>query len=390
MQDFPQLCFSGKLQRVQFQRIVRCVHVSTHRSRQPRQLVPPPFLSDLPAHHPTLMLQSIQSLSLHAPPPLTPFPSLNALLPPPLVLIALRKNSIERFEDSDEETTQPDSEEEMPRKKEESSAEKRVDNQQELVKKLPLVKHKVDRVNENLEALGSFVEKNAPVGKNKQKALGMYQNLLRACESDVDYIKKLLSQIERIRRSEYDSKMKTNMKRSALMQLIAVQAKTLPLYVSGIEGHPPPGVGGISIADNVALRVGDAVAAHTGSDWILAEIASVTDKGRYEVRDVDDEKRRNKTIPRQRLIPLPKYRADPQRDPHALFPSEALVLALYPQTTCFYKGVVSTPPKTPTSDYMVMFDDPSYPSGYSPALPIPQRYVIPFREISTIAADRDE
>lgn len=74
----------------------------------------------------------------------------------------------------------------------------------------------------------------------------MYQNLLRACESDVDYIKwvvwlfirfhihffrKLLSQIERIRKSEYDSKMKTNMKRYALMQLIAVQAKTLPLYV---------------------------------------------------------------------------------------------------------------------------------------------------------------
>ena len=105
------------------------------------------------------MLQStIQSLSLHAlPPPLSPFPSLNALLlppPPSLVLIALRKNSIsqvihfsaklfkfkrrflERLEDSDEETNQPDSKEEMPRKKEESSAEKRVDNQQELVKKV--------------------------------------------------------------------------------------------------------------------------------------------------------------------------------------------------------------------------------------------------------------
>lgn len=29
-----------------------------------------------------------------------------------------------------------------------------------------------------------------------------------------------------------------------------------------------------------------------------------------------------------------------------------MVLALYPQTTCFYKGVVESPPGTATEDYM--------------------------------------
>lgn len=60
---------------------------------------------------------------------------------------------------------------------------------------------------------------------------------------------------------------------------------------------------------------------------------------RYELRDVDDEHEAssathsNKRIVcrRHRLIPLPRYRADPARDGHALFPHNAIVLALYPQ-----------------------------------------------------------
>lgn len=60
--------------------------------------------------------------------------------------------------------------------------------------------------------------------------------------------------------------------------------------------------------------------------------------GSYEVRDLDDEQKDKKySVRRSRMIPLPHWRADPQRDSHALFPVNAIVLALYPQTTCFYK-----------------------------------------------------
>ncbi len=32
------------------------------------------------------------------------------------------------------------------------------------------------------------------------------------------------------------------------------------------------------------------------------------------------------------------------------------------------------------SEYSVLFEDPSYPDGYSPPLDVPQRYVLPVRE----------
>lgn len=52
------------------------------------------------------------------------------------------------------------------------------------------------------------------------------------------------------------------------------------------------------------------------------------------------------------------------------------MLALFPHTTCFYKAKVDQLPATSTDDYHVLFEDMSYPSGYSPAEPVAQRYVI--------------
>lgn len=45
---------------------------------------------------------------------------------------------------------------------------------------------------------------------------------------------------------------------------------------------------------------------------------------------------RNPVVSRSRIEPLPNYRANPKEHAHALFPRDAMVLALYPQTTCFY------------------------------------------------------
>ena len=68
-------------------------------------------------------------------------------------------------------------------------------------------------------------------------------------------------------------------------------------------------------------------------------------------------------------------------DPHAIFPCNSLVLALYPQTTCFYKGVIEQQPAQPTDDYLIIFEDATCPSGYSPPLPVPQRYVLAYRDV---------
>ncbi|VDL70267.1 unnamed protein product [Nippostrongylus brasiliensis] len=261
-------------------------------------------------------------------------------------------------------------------------SEKRSSAISDVHKKLAYVRSRKDRVNEALEALQSYTEKGGILcHKNKAKVLNLYQTLLKACESESEYIRRLLTEIEKIRRSEFKTKMKTQLKRHALMQLINLQGTSLPLFVGGVDGFPPPFVGAIAIPDSMPLKSGDSVAAYVDENWILAEVVAVCPSGRYDVKDVDDEQKVRLTIARRRLIPLPKWRADPERDAHALFPLEALVLALYPQTTCFYKGVVQRVPQVATDDYLVTFEDPSYSTGYSPPLPIPQRYVVPFKEV---------
>lgn len=56
------------------------------------------------------------------------------------------------------------------------------------------------------------------------------------------------------------------------------------------------------------------------------------------------------------------------------------VMALYPQTTCFYKAVVNHLPTNAQEEYEVLFEDATYLDGYSPPLNVPQRYVISIKE----------
>jgi hypothetical protein len=58
---------------------------------------------------------------------------------------------------------------------------------------------------------------------------------------------------------------------------------------------------------------------------------------------------RRHTLSRRRIIPLPQWKANPETDPEALFQKEQLVLALYPQTTCFYRALIHTPPQRVSS-----------------------------------------
>lgn len=54
-------------------------------------------------------------------------------------------------------------------------------------------------------------------------------------------------------------------------------------------------------------------------------------------------------------------------------------MALYPQTTCFYKGIVESPPFVSDDPYLITFEDEDYEGGYAPAVHVPQRYVLNFR-----------
>uniref|UniRef100_H2QAU3 SAGA complex associated factor 29 n=1 Tax=Pan troglodytes TaxID=9598 RepID=H2QAU3_PANTR len=101
---------------------------------------------------------------------------------------------------------------------------------------------------------------------------------------------------------------------------------------------------------------------------------------KYEVDDIDEEGKERHTLSRRRVIPLPQWKANPETDPEALFQKEQLVLALYPQTTCFYRALIHAPPQRPQDDYSVLFEDTSYADGYSPPLNVAQRYVVACKE----------
>lgn len=124
-------------------------------------------------------------------------------------------------------------------------------------------------------------------------------------------------------------------------------------------------------------------------NWILAEVVNYDhSSGKYEVSDADEEEKARYVLARRRVIPLPLMRANPETDANALFPRGATVVALHPQTTCFYKAVVDTRPSNALEDYELVFEDASFDEGYSAPLKVPQRYVLSMKEIKNRTGKR--
>jgi len=105
-----------------------------------------------------------------------------------------------------------------------------------------------------------------------------------------------------------------------------------------------------------------------------------TNSSKYEVDDIDEEQKERHMLSRRRVVALPLMRANPETDSDALFHKGTLVMALYPQTTCFYKAIIHESPNGPQDEYQVLFEDSSYAEGYSPPLSVAQRYVIQCKE----------
>ncbi|CAD5218732.1 unnamed protein product [Bursaphelenchus okinawaensis] len=256
-----------------------------------------------------------------------------------------------------------------------------------ILERLHRVQTKHEKVNEALRGVKGFNDRVLSNGANKMsqgsksKLIVLYNTALKQSEGEADAIRKVLDEIQKLRRIEFDMILDGKMSRGQMISLLNDQSKTLPLYIGGVTGHPPPGVGAIPWGDRDEIAVGSIVAAFVDDVWILAKVMSLNGSGRYDIRDIDDEGSRRIAMRRQRLIPLPIYRADPNRDAHALFPINAIVLALYPQTTCFYKGVVEKVPASESDDYLVVFEDNSFDSGYSPPFEVAQRYVITYKYI---------
>ncbi|CAF0735560.1 unnamed protein product [Brachionus calyciflorus] len=272
-------------------------------------------------------------------------------------------------------------------------------------------------------------EKVTPFYRKKLKS--MYATSLKESENEIRSLRRALDCINQIRltqneirilqhqsfafsgsknqQNDQSIKPSLNMRRGVLMSILQQAALTLPLWVGEIGQSAPPLCGSIPPESQYICKQGDKVAAKVKSNssssnastssssngkknknlieekleeeeenWILAEVVSFNNStGKYEVDDVDSEEGHERhVLGKRRIVPLPLWRANPLTDSNAIFPKDSLVLALYPQTTCFYRGIVSESPQTPQEDYLILFEDNTYPEGYSPPLNVPQLYVV--------------
>jgi len=223
---------------------------------------------------------------------------------------------------------------------------------------------------------------------NQGKLIKSYQQVVGEADKEEEELRRALDKIYQIRTLRNEMRLaarasgnKENIRRAAHMKMLANNAQTIPLWV-GQEGEQAPQLCGAVQADqNYVANTGDMVAALVkgpeDENWILAEVVSFSHStGKYDVDDIDEEQKDRHTLSKRKVIPLPTMRANPETSPLALYEKGTTVMAIYPQTTCFYKGVIKDQPGSPSDDYEVLFEDPSYADGYSPPLSVAQRYII--------------
>uniref|UniRef100_A0A182JJ11 SGF29 C-terminal domain-containing protein n=1 Tax=Anopheles atroparvus TaxID=41427 RepID=A0A182JJ11_ANOAO len=221
----------------------------------------------------------------------------------------------------------------------------------------------------------------------------VYKIGLQDALQEESLIRQALSKIQDIRNIRNERRIqarnagnKETIRRGALMKMLQISAQTLPLFVSKPGEKIPHLCGSIAADTSYIAKPGDMVAALVKSEegeenWILAEVVQyVSSTSKYEVDDIDEEQKDRHILSRRRIVPLPLMRANPETDGQALFPKGTTVMALYPQTTCFYKAIINQLPQTANEEYEVLFEDPTYPDGYSPPLFVAQRYVIAIKQ----------
>jgi len=253
---------------------------------------------------------------------------------------------------------------------------------------------------QNIQKVHEKLKKEATVSQFYRKKLhGLYTTGLQDADNEIKSIKKSLDCIRDIRTLQSEihliktnietlsghhgkDKPKASMRRGVLMSILQQASLTLPLWIGDIGEPTPPLCGCIPHEADYVCKQGDKVAAkvqnNVEENWILAEVVSYNSAScEYVVDDIDaDEGQERHTLERNRVVPLPLWRANPITDKEAIFQKDATVLALYPQTTCFYRGICSQPPHTPQEDYLILFEDSSYIEGYSPPLNVAQLYVV--------------
>eukprot|EP01035_Chromulina_nebulosa_P019024 gene19024-24844_t len=121
--------------------------------------------------------------------------------------------------------------------------------------------------------------------------------------------------------------------------------------------------------EQVAAKV---LRANEDGSWILANVLDVDYQTQtYEVQDEDDM---------NRIVTLPFSEVRRLDDNASRFKRGDKVLAVFPDTTSFYRACIAKNPRPPQGnsnwEVIVRFDDDEDATGKSPARKIPARFVV--------------
>uniref|UniRef100_A0A914PCZ2 SGF29 C-terminal domain-containing protein n=1 Tax=Panagrolaimus davidi TaxID=227884 RepID=A0A914PCZ2_9BILA len=218
-----------------------------------------------------------------------------------------------------------------------------------------------------------------PLSINERNNLVKYNlKMLKRLREEMSEIQGVYNMISDSIKFRERMALNLDVERSTLMDLLGYGGRHLPLWIGKVGEMPPARAG--RILDNSMPDIGELVGAYAKGMWILAEVKAIPSEKRLIIRDVDDDKKIYCEVIRDHILLLPLYRVDPKRSPFAIFEKHSVVLALYPQTTCFYKGIVESPPFSSDDPYLITFEDEDYEGGYAPAVHVPQRYVLMYRD----------
>lgn len=114
--------------------------------------------------------------------------------------------------------------------------------------------------------------------------------------------------------------------------------------------------------------------ANEDGSWILGNVLDYDPRSQiYAVQDEDDV---------SRVVTLSFFDVKRLQDSASHLRRGDLVLAVFPETTSFYRAVVAKSPKAPSNpngawDVVVRFDDDEDETGKNPARRVPARFVLP-------------
>ena len=136
----------------------------------------------------------------------------------------------------------------------------------------------------------------------------------------------------------------------------------------------------MDVGDLVAANVGALNQSSGGQEWIVATVTRYSPTEReFEIVDADEDAEKHVyRLPQKFVIPLPKTASVKQSQN---FPAGTSVLAVYPNTTTFYKAKVVQParrlPNAEYSEFVLEFEDDGDADGQAHR-PVPFRHVVLF------------